>query len=292
MEIKFTNLRFLFRKRILLMVMRTFIFLLCTMVSGLNAVPTMAQEKVTIDADKEATVDEVFHMIMDQTKYSFIYPEDLFKSLPKVQLKKGTISVDKLINESIVGNEFNVILTKDNTIIIKEAKNAQQIQISGKVTDEDGLPVSGASVIIKGTTKGVAADFDGVYNITVPNPENVLVFSAIGFETQEVTVGTQTTINVVLKTLVSALDEVLITGYQTLKKERAAGSFAKPELKVVDNRTNSMNVLDRLDGLVPGLTINKAPGGEDVLIRGLSSINATRSPLYVVDGMQMNDISG
>lgn len=291
MEIKLTKRRFL--KRLLLTVMRIFIFLICTSVFSLAPVNVISQNaKIKIDENKTVTVDEVFDIIKSQTKaYMFIYPEDMFKDFPKVQLKKGTISMDKLINQSLAGGNLNVILTENNTILIKEAKTQQPIQISGKVTDEDGLPVSGASVIIKGTTKGVAADFDGVYNITVPNPENVLVFSAIGFETKEITVGTQTTINVVLKTSVSALDEVVITGYQTLKKERAAGSFAKPKLEVVENRTNSMNVLDRLDGLVPGLTINKAPGAESVLIRGLSSINATRSPLYVVDGMQMNDIS-
>ena len=97
-------------KRLLLMIMRTFIFLLCTTVFSFNVETTLAQEKVTIEVDKEATIDEVFEIIIDQTKYRFLYPEDLFKGAPKVQLKKGVIRVDKLLNQSISLEKFNICL--------------------------------------------------------------------------------------------------------------------------------------------------------------------------------------
>src|SRR5690606_1287699 len=197
MEIKLINVRSLIRKRLLLMIMRTFIFLLCTTVFSFNTESSLAQEKVTIDVDKVATIDEVFEIIIDQTKYRFLYPEGLFKDLPKVQLKKGIIRVDKLLNQSLGAGKFNVVISENNTIFIKDSKSQEPIQVKGKVVDESGLPVSGATVLIKGTNIGVATDFDGSYTILVPNRENVLVFSALGFTTQEIYVGNQSKINVV-----------------------------------------------------------------------------------------------
>src|SRR5699024_5468328 len=87
------------------------------------------------------------------------------------------------------------------------------------------------------------------------------------------------------------LDVVVVTGYQTLSKERATGSYVKPDVEILQNRTSSMNILEDLDGLVPGLVTNNMPGSEPLLIRGLTSINANRQPLYVVDGMPMEHIS-
>src|SRR5690606_5008178 len=126
MEIKLINVRSLIRKRLLLMIMRTFIFLLCTTVFSFNTETTLAQEKVTIDVDKEATIDEVFEIIIDQTKYRFLYPEDLFKDAPKVQLKKSTIRVDKLLSQTISLSRFNIIVSIDDVIIIKEKSKQQQ----------------------------------------------------------------------------------------------------------------------------------------------------------------------
>ena len=298
MKIKLTICRFGDRKRLLLMIMRTFIFLLCTTVFSFNVENSMAQQRVTIDADKSVTIDEMFELIIDQTEFRFLYSEGLFKNMSKVQLKKGTIRVDKLLNQSIAINKFNIVLSEDNTILIKEKSKEQQKQVSGTVTDEAGLPLPGVVVLIKGTTTGVATNFDGTYSIAVSARENVLVFSYLGFKTQEITVGNQTIIDVVLKEELAELSEVLITGYQQLSKERSAGSFSKPEIATVRDRSTSTNILQRLDGLVPGLIINNAPnnefgqgGGASITIRGLSTLNGERSPLLVVDGVPLSDVS-
>ncbi len=303
MQIKLINPRSFFRKRLLMFIMRTLIFLLCTTVFGLNTGNILAQDRVKIESDKTVTIDEVFEIIMNQTKYRFLYPEDLFKDSPKVQLKKGTVSVDKLLKNSITNKSFNLVLSKNNTILIKRKKDQQEIRISGKVVDSKGIPIPGVTVLIKGTFRGVATDIDGNYKISVMNKENVLVFSALGFKAVEIVVGDQKTINVTLEESVEGLDEVTIvsTGYQKISKERATGSYAVVKSDDLDKIPGS-NAIMKLEGQVPGLQIdllesdntfvygNLLPGTEgntsyNFRIRGQSTYKAEEMPLIVLDGI-------
>ena len=298
MKIKLSNTCFLLRKQVIMIIMRAFIFLLCTTVFSFTPNNAVSQNsKIKIQADKSLTVDEVFDLIMDQTNYKFIYREGIFKDLPNVDVKKGIVRTSTLLNRSLSTGNLNVIVMEDNMILVKENSKQQQKQVSGKVLDEAGLPLPGVVVLIKGTTTGATTNFDGTYSIKVPAPENVLVFSFLGFETQEITVGNQSTINLTLKEEAAELSEVVVTGYQKISKERSTGAYAKADIGTLQDRTTSMNVLQRLDGLVPGLVINNAPntsgfdGDRGILIRGLSSINGTQSPLLVVDGVVLADVS-
>ena len=276
------------------MVMRTFIFLLCTIVFGFNAENSYAQKKVTINEDKIMSIDDVFEIIMNQTKYLFLYPENLFEKLPKVQLKKGKITVDKLLNKSIPKNNFNVILSGSNTILIKQKSTNQQRQVSGTVTDEAGIPVSDVTVLIKGTTDGVSTNFDGNYSINVSNPKDVLVFSAIGFLTQEIIIESKNIINVTLKERTNLLDEVVVTGYQKLSINKSTGSTASVKAEVISKKGNS-NILQSLEGQIAGLSIVPDPrqeGSTNFDIRGITSLQGDSRPLIVVDGIPIEgDIS-
>ncbi len=276
MEIKLTNLSFLFKRKHLIIMMKTFVFLFCATVFSITPIDVLSQNsKIRIDADKELTVDEVFDIIKDQTDYKFIYEEGIFKDFPKVKVRKGTIRANTLLNKSLSRGQLNIIVTKDNTIIIKEAKTQEQIKVSGKVTDEKGEPIAGVTVLIKGSSRGTATDIDGTYTITVPNPENVLIYSALGFTTQEITVGSQNLINVILKESTQDLEEILITGYQSISSERVTGSFSKLSSKEIEEqRPNSLSTL--LEGRIVGL--------QNGLIRGTTSMNGLTTPLYVVDG--------
>src|SRR5690606_10233701 len=114
-------------------------------------------------------------------------------------------------------------------------KSQEPVQIIGKVVDEAGLPVAGATILIKGTNIGVATDFDGSYTILVPNRENILVFSALGFVTQEITVGNSQVINVTLKENISELDEVTINaGYYKTSKRESTGSISKIDKESIE----------------------------------------------------------
>ena len=308
MEIKFSTGRYLIQKRLRLLIIKTFIILFCTTAFSLKPESSFAQNKVKIDADKEVTVEDVFDIIKTQTDYRFIYPQDLFKDAQKVQLQKGTISVDELLKSSLSSNDFYTVISTDNKIIIKSINAQQQIQVSGKVTDANGLPISSAVIFIKGTTTGVISDSDGNYKITVPSRENILIFKFLGFKFKEVLVGDRTNIDVVLEEDVTELEavEIVSTGYQKLSKERSSGSFSKPDLTIAKERNFSMNIVQKLDGLVAGLTINNSPdaASNPYLIRGLTSIGTfnsddniatgtgtNRNPLFVVDGIPNNNIS-
>ena len=289
MEIKLTNVRSFFGKRMLMMIMRTFIFLLCTTVFSFNTEISSAQEKITIDTDKLVSIDEVFDIITKQTKYHFIYPENLFESLGKVQLKKGTIRVDKLLNQSIKTNDFKIILSSDNTILIKKKNKLQQKQVSGKVTGEGGLPLAGVTVQVKGTLRGVATDFNGAYSIVVADAANVLMFSYIGFETQEIIVGNQNDINVSLKESISQLDEVTINaGYYNTSQREATGSIAKITAKTIEKQPVN-NPMGAMQGHMSGVNIVQTTGvtggGYTIEIRGKNFINGGADPLFIIDGV-------
>ncbi|WP_161594417.1 SusC/RagA family TonB-linked outer membrane protein [Flagellimonas alvinocaridis] len=179
--------------------------------------------------------------------------------------------------------------------MIKERKRSEQQQVTGKVSDENGQPIPGVTVLIKGTTNGTATDFDGSYSITVPNPENVLVFSALGFATQEITVGNQSVINVTIKEEVSELGEVVLNaGYYKTSKRTSTGNISKITTREIEKQPVS-NPMQTLQGRVSGLYIqqeNGLPGGNfDVVIRGKNSILNGNNPLYVIDGVPFNSSS-
>ncbi|WP_348636599.1 SusC/RagA family TonB-linked outer membrane protein [Mariniflexile litorale] len=279
--------------------MRTFIFLFCTVVFSLSPKEVLSQNtKVTIDADKTVTIDEVFNIINQQTGYSFIYKSDLFKDFPKVNLKKGVIQANKLLQLSIENNDFNFVVTKDNTILIKEKSfkdSWMQSLVSGIVKDQAGVPIAGVTILIKGTYTGTATDFDGRYSIKVPNAENVLVFSSLGFESQEISVNNQTVINITLKESIDELGEVTINaGYYSTTERLKTGNISKVTSKEISN-TPTADPMAALQGRVPGVEITQSSGNPgaafEVQIRGRTQIDringASDAPLYIIDNVPM-----
>jgi iron complex outermembrane receptor protein len=169
---------------------------------------------------------------------------------------------------------------------------AQQT-ITGTVTEgTGGQPLPGVDVIIKGTTTGISTDFDGKYTLSNVNQGDVLVFSYIGFTTQEITVGNQTTINVVLVEDTEALEEVIVIGYGTAKKEDLTGSADLITSKDF-NEGPVVSAQQLIAGKIAGVSVTSgsgAPGdGQNIVIRGLGSLSLTSSPLIVVDGIPLND---
>lgn len=167
-----------------------------------------------------------------------------------------------------------------------DESNPVALTVSGRVVDEQGSPMPGVNVIVKGTTEGTTTDLDGKYSISVADGNVVLVFSFIGYETTEIVVGTQTTIDVQLKTDVRTLSEVIVVGYGTQKRSSVTGAIASvssKELSVLP----SVSLDQSLQGRAPGVIVtnNGAPGTSPVVrIRGVGTIN-NANPLYVVDGV-------
>ncbi|HAH37101.1 MAG TPA: SusC/RagA family TonB-linked outer membrane protein, partial [Algoriphagus sp.] len=164
---------------------------------------------------------------------------------------------------------------------------AQDQQVSGTVSDETGYPLPGVTILLKGTTRGTTSDLDGKYSISAPST-GVLVFSFIGYDPKEVTVGNQTTINVSLNPDLSDLEEVIVVGYGTAKKSQLTGAISSvgnkeiQELPITDARQALQGRAAGVDVTQPGSKPGSPP---QVRIRGRRSFNASNEPLYVVDGI-------
>ncbi len=167
---------------------------------------------------------------------------------------------------------------------------AQQ-SISGTVQGEDGLPLPGVNILVKGKSTGTQTDFDGKYTINAETGE-VLSYSYLGFITQEIAVSGQSTINVTLQEDVSALEEVVVVGFGTQSKQTVTTNIAKINADQIGGITTS-NFQNTLVAKAPGVQITqvngKLEGGVKVIIRGLSSVSASQEPLYVIDGIEMNN---
>ncbi|MBN7809952.1 TonB-dependent receptor [Algoriphagus sp. H41] len=173
----------------------------------------------------------------------------------------------------------------------QQARAQEALSVSGTVIDQEAqLPLPGLTVMVKGTTTGTVTDANGKYSIRVPSTSSTLVFSYIGYATQEILVGNQTQINVTMGQDVSSLDEVVVVGYGTQKKANLTGSVANADMAVVADRPIT-NLTQGLQGAVPGLNIasNSGTPGQNpsINIRGATSINGGQ-PLVLVDGTQMN----
>jgi TonB-linked SusC/RagA family outer membrane protein len=167
---------------------------------------------------------------------------------------------------------------------------AQQRTITGKITDESGIPISGASVIVKGSSRGVVTGINGNFTLIVPANATALTISYVGYESQTVTI-TGNALDVKLKVGTNPLDEVVVVGYQTRRKRDEAGAISTIKAKDIENLPNAS--LDKaLQGKAAGVIVqsnNGIPGGAiNVRIRGNGSIQAGNSPLYIVDGVQLN----
>ena len=180
---------------------------------------------------------------------------------------------------------------KDNVPV---HETLQSKTVTGVVVDAAGVPVIGANVIVKGTTVGTITDFDGNYSLEVP--ENaVLQISYIGYLTEEVTVGNKSSINVTLKEDSQALDELVVVGYGTMRKSDVTGSIATAKGEELVKQ-QSFSALDNLRGKVSGVNIfsnSSQPGAYNnrVIIRGMATINSSSDPLYVVDGVVMENFA-
>ncbi len=300
MKIKIINVRSLIAKRTLVMILRTFVFLLCTTVFGFSTENSCPKEQVIIDADKLVSVDEVFDIIKGQTNYRFFYLQYLFKNTPKI--KKGIVLLSKLLKQSLSESNVNFELSKNNTIVIKEKSvplidyskevQIQQQEINGVLTNINGDPLIGVNVIEKGTINGAQTDFDGKYILENVSKDAIIVYSFLGYLTQEVKVDSQTTINVILKEDVAQLDEVVIVGYGSVSAKDATGTVETVKAKSFNKGvTTSPNEL--IQGRVSGVQVTQSSGepgaGSSIRIRGVGSPRAGNSPLVVIDGVPINN---
>ncbi|MBG0860478.1 MAG: SusC/RagA family TonB-linked outer membrane protein, partial [Bacteroidales bacterium] len=171
---------------------------------------------------------------------------------------------------------------------LSDPETLQQIKVSGRVVDQNNNPMAGVNVIEKGTTNGELTGADGTYLITVASANSILTFSFIGYEVNEVTVGNQTTVNVTLAESITGLEEVVVIGYGTQRKEAVTGSVASirgDALRDIPSTNFTQSVQGRLPGVELTQTSTRPGSTLQIRIRGARSLTATNDPLVVLDGI-------
>ena len=173
-------------------------------------------------------------------------------------------------------------------------QNVSAQQVNGRVTDETGVPLMGVNVFEKGTTNGTVTNLDGYYEINVSGTDAVLLFSYIGYANQEITVGNQRELNVILTEESTALDEVVVIGYGTMKKKDLTGSVASvsaSQLKDIPVASTAAAITGRLAGVQVTTSEGSPDAQVKIRVRGGGSITQDNSPLYIVDGFPASSIS-
>ncbi|TGV00560.1 SusC/RagA family TonB-linked outer membrane protein [Flavivirga rizhaonensis] len=304
MQIKLTSVFFFFRKKLLLNIMRATIFLLCLSVFSITPNNVLSQDaKIKIEKNVNVTVDEVFDLIMSQTDYTFIYQVDMFKDYPKVNVKKGTIKANKLLEKSLSIGDFNFVISGNNTIIIQQDSEFQELNISGKVTDVNGLPIAGITVYVTDrkpegdrvsnnfVIRGTSTDFDGTFSLEAKEGYYLVAFG-LGYEYVSQQVTTQTTYNITLKERIAELDEVVLIGYGSTTREEVSSAISSIKSEEINQNVIGNASFDRaLSGLIKGVQIQQnigRPGSSvDINIRGITSPfgSSDNNPLFVIDGV-------
>ncbi len=257
------------------------------------------QTKLTLKMNNARVID-VLDEIENRSEFYFLFNQKLVDVERKVDVDVKEKPIDNILsgifsetNVSYLVKDRFIVLTTEKQGVSEENTLSQQSGVSGRVIDQSGQPLPGVTVLVKGTTQGMVTNVDGEYSI--PNiPENAtLQFSFVGMRTQEVAVGSQTTINISMVEDAIGIEEVVAIGYGTQRKATVTGSVAGvSEEELV--ASPSLNVTSAISGLMPGV-ITKVTSGEPgrenstILIRGMNT-TGDNSPLVVVDGIQ--DVSG
>lgn len=168
-----------------------------------------------------------------------------------------------------------------------------QTKITGKVTDENGVPLPGVNILVKGSQNGTASDFDGNYSIDTAS-SGILEYSYIGYFTQEINIGGKTTINVTMEPSMEAIDEVVVVGYGSQKRADVTGAVTSINNEVLESRPIT-NIEEALQGQATGLSISSTGGqpgaATKINIRGISSVSGSSQPLIVIDGFPISDVA-
>lgn len=267
--------------------------------NDLNAQQIKSVKEASIEIRFEnANLMQVFQTIEAKTDYEFSYKrEDLDRkfrftaNFNKVSVADVLLEISKQSNLKFKQVNNNIHISKKSTKVKDEQSLEifiQNVTITGQVTSsEDGTSLPGVNVIVKGTSVGTITDVDGNYKLDVPDENSVLVFSSVGYVSEEVNVGSHTVIDLIMSPDITALQEIVVVGYGTVKKSDLTGSVAQVKSEDIAAYP-AVGMLQSLQGRAAGVQIqqnNGEPGGTfKVRVRGATSINSSSDPLYVVDG--------
>ena len=250
---------------------------------------------------KNTPITKVFKEIQKQSGYQFLYSDEILHPGKRIDVSLKNASIRETLEKFLFPEGLDFVID-DKTIVLrrktivqpKTTETPKAIDITGRVVNEKGEPVSGASIVIKGTSTGASSDASGNFSLQTSQARVTLVISSVGYETKEITVTGTAPVNIVLSPKETTAEEIVVIGYGTQKKVDVTGAIST--IKAADvNQGINQSVSHALQGRAAGVTVMQnsgAPGeGVEIRVRGSGSIN-DNSPLYVVDGIISGGISG
>lgn len=250
---------------------------------------------------RNSGLEEVFEEVYRQSGYLFLYTSKVMEHSRPVTIEVKNAPLEKVLELCFKEQPFTYSIV-EKTVVVKplndresqpvaSRQGAQQTVITGKVTDEEtGESLPGVSVTVKNSSTGTSTELDGTYRLAVPElgPDDVLVFSLLGYVAAEAPAGTQEEINIGLKKDIGGLEEVVVVGYSSKRLSELSSSVTVVNSEELQGVT-SQNLGTMLQGKVPGLAVSNTSGmpgkNTNLVIRGVGSIGAGYAPLYVVDGI-------
>ena len=297
-------------KKILLIMRISLILILATTTLAFSEVSYSQSTRLSLTMQNKSLLD-VFREIEEQSEFLFFYQDQQIDLHDKVTIDLKDKSISEILDELFVNRGYTYMI-RDRQIVIGKSQVTeenhdnimyerifstvvQQYQVSGKVTDETtGEGLIGVNIMIRGTRLGTITSLTGKYTINVPSDTTTLVFSYVGFVTENVQVAGQTVIDIALAPDIGTLQEVVVIGYGTQRKVNLSGAVDVVTAKELESRPVT-NVVQALQGLSPSLNITAGnEGGEvggkmNMNIRGFGSINGEGGKPYIlVDGIEQD----
>jgi TonB-linked SusC/RagA family outer membrane protein len=282
----------------LLIMKLTAIFLLAVC---LNASANGFAQKISL-SEKNVSLEKVFREIKKQTGYTFAYTKALLQKAKPVTVSISNAPIEIVLDLCFQGQPLDYTIINKTVVVVNKKEVAPQkeqvsiptpVPIQGKITNDKGEPLRGATVTEKGTQNLTITNEDGIFSIDVTNSKSILVISFVGFESKEVVVANQTSFDIALASTQQQISEVVIVGYGTQKRKSLTGSVTSVSASAYKDQPVT-NISSALQGRASGVSVSNtsgAPGGEvKIRIRGSNSITASNDPLYVVDGVALGSV--
>ncbi len=277
-------------KKVLLIMKLTFllVFVAALQVSA----HVNGQSKVSLKLN-DVALSKALNSIEKQGTYRFLYNSRLESINRKISIDVDNSEIKDVMNHLLAGTQLTYKLLENNLIVVLATDLSQQdIKITGKVTGDNGEPLANVTVQVKGSDKGTTTDFSGNFTLLVPD-NATLTFSYIGYNSQDVAVSGQSVFNIKMVPSNKVLDQVVVVGYGTQRKIDVTGSVGQIKGDEIAKQA-SPNPISGLQGKIAGVQITNVgtPGSSpDIKIRGLGTYSSNASPLYVVDGVWVTDVS-
>ena len=277
----------------ILLIMKLKIFFLLVSLGTLQAAGYSQDSRFNLKKN-DVLLTEVLQELQQQSEYRFFYQKDIFQQADRVNVDMKNVSLRQILDEVLIRHGFSYEMI-DKVITIRKIQQQKTAgrKITGIVMDTRKQSLPGVTVLLKGTALGVVTDKEGRFNIEIPETDPiVLVFSFVGMKKQEVTYTGQEDIQVVMEEEVTEMDEVVITGYQVIDRKKLTSAITS--VKAEDIMIPGVNSIDQmLEGRIPDLMLTTNSGEVGVVprlrIRGTSTLVGNREPLWVVNGVVVND---